>query len=229
MKKRAITILSGGLDSSTVLAIAKDQGYDCYAMTFDYGQRNRYELNAAVDIAKSLSVIEHKIFPLSIGEFRGSALTDHNIDVPDYTGNPDIPVTYVPARNTIFLSIALGWAEVIGACDIFTGISSVDYSHYPDCRPEYVAAFQRMANLATKSGVEGHEFKIHAPLVNLSKADTIKTGIALGMDYSKTISCYQVNEEGLACGRCDSCTFRKKGFREAGEDDPTRYVTTHVS
>jgi len=224
MNKKAVVLLSGGLDSCTVLAMAKDQGFDCFALSFDYGQRHEVELEAASLIAESSGVIEHKVFALGFDALGGSALTDNAIDVPDYDGSESIPVTYVPARNTVFLSIALAWAEVIGANDIFLGVSAVDYSGYPDCRPEFIEAFQNLANLATKAGVEGNAIQIHAPLIDLSKAQTIQKGINLGVDYSKTISCYQPDEQGQACGRCDSCMLRKFGFEEAGVEDPTKYI-----
>lgn len=225
--KKAVIIFSGGLDSTTCLALAKSQGFECYALSFDYGQRHNIELEAAKKIAKHYQA-QHKIFHLDISQFGGSALTDKNIDVPDY--NPadadEIPVTYVPARNTIFLSIALAWAEVVGASDIFLGISAIDYSKYPDCRPEYLAAYQHMADLATKASVESAagKIKIHAPLIQLSKADTIKLGDGLGVDYSLTVSCYRADHQGRACGKCDSCSYRKKGFNEAGVTDSTVYA-----
>ena len=221
--KKAVILLSGGLDSTTCLAIAKSQGFDCYALTFNYGQKQNIELTAAKTIAASQAVKDHKIIDLPIGQFGGSALTDGAIAVPDYNANSGIPVTYVPARNTIFLAIALGWAEVLGAEDIFIGASTVDYSGYPDCRPDYFAAFQRLANLATKAGVEGTAFKIHTPIINLSKAQTIQLGLELGVDYAATITCYQADAQGQACGRCDSCELRRKGFAAAGVVDPTRY------
>ncbi len=219
----AIILLSGGLDSTTCLAYAKNQGFDCYALSFDYGQRHKTELNAAKKIAAHFNA-KHHIFNLNINQFGGSALTDMNQTVPDYVEtNVSIPNTYVPARNTIFLSIALAFAEVVNAKDIFVGVSYVDYSHYPDCRPEYIHAFQTLANLATKYGVEEGGIKIHAPLIHLSKAQTIQLGHDLGVDYAMTVSCYQANQQGDACGKCDSCSFRKKGFLEAGIEDITRY------
>lgn len=226
MQKKAVILLSGGLDSTTCLAIAKAQNFACYALSFDYGQKNKSELITAKYIAEKMGVVEHRIFNLPIGELHGSALTDDNIAVPDYKGDTAIPITYVPARNTIFLSIALGWAEIIGAYDIFYGANSIDYSGYPDCRPEYKTAFQHVANLATKAGVESREdvFKIHAPLISLTKKEIIELGIKLGVDYSITVSCYRADDEGLACSTCDSCTFRKKGFAAASIDDPTRYA-----
>ncbi len=225
-QQKAVILLSGGLDSTTCLAIAKQQGYRCYPLSFDYGQRNHAELNAIRNIAQTLGAEEHRIFNLPLAQFGGSALTDTAIEVPDYRDTDDIPVTYVPARNTIFLSIALGWAEILGARDIFIGASAVDYSGYPDCRPDYFASFQHMADLATKAGIEGRNFQIHTPLLDLSKADTIRQGIALGVDYALTVSCYQANSDGQACGRCDSCYLRKQGFAQAKVADPTRYVAT---
>lgn len=221
--KKAVILVSGGLDSTTCLAIAKNQGYECYALSFDYGQKQKAELDFAKNIAISMGAKEHKIIKLPISEFGGSALTDAKIDVPDYRGDGEIPVTYVPARNTIFLSMALGWAEVLGVHDIFIGVSAVDYSGYPDCRPEFIGAYQKMANLATKAGIEGGRFKIHTPLIKLSKADTIKAGMQLGVNYSMTVTCYQTDKQGRACGRCESCYLRKQGFKDAGVEDPTRY------
>jgi 7-cyano-7-deazaguanine synthase len=214
MTKKAVILLSGGLDSTTTLALAKSQSYDCYALSFDYGQRHRVELEAATKVATTLGVIEHKFINLNLNDIGGSALTDNNIKVPVEGITDDIPVTYVPARNTVFLSLALGWAEVLSAYDIFIGVNAVDYSGYPDCRPEFIKAFETMANLATKASVEGNKFKIHTPLIKLSKAEIIKTGIELGIDYSMTISCYQPNSKGEACGICDSCRLRANGFRE---------------
>ncbi len=224
MTKKAVVLLSGGLDSTTCLAIAKDRGFETYALSFDYGQRHRAELTASEEIAKLYGAKEHKIVKLSIGELGGSALTDDDIAVPDYNGSGEIPVTYVPARNTVFLSIALGWAEVLKAYHIFIGVSVVDYSGYPDCRPEFIAAFERMANLATKDGVEGKCFTLEPPLMHLSKAETILLGNTLGVDYAKTISCYQANDLGQACGSCDSCELRRQGFIEAGLADATLYA-----
>ncbi|KTC68834.1 ExsB protein [Legionella birminghamensis] len=221
--KNAVVLLSGGLDSTTCLAIAKAAGYQCHALSFSYGQRHNSEIEAARRVAAFFDVAEHRIVNLDINQFGGSALTDETISVPDYQPSQSIPVTYVPARNTIFLSIALGYAEVIGASDIFIGISSVDYSNYPDCRPDYMDAFKKMAALATRAGVEGKPLEIHTPLVSLSKCETIKLGASLGADYALTISCYQADSQGKACGRCDSCTFRRKGFIEAGLSDPTIY------
>jgi 7-cyano-7-deazaguanine synthase len=221
---RAVVLLSGGLDSATVLAIARDAGFACHCLSLDYGQRHRTELDAAARVAKTLGASEHRILRLDLGEFGGSALTDSAIAVPVNGVQPGIPVTYVPARNTIMLSLALGWAEVLGSHDIFVGVNAVDYSGYPDCRPEYIAAFETMAQLATKAGVEGGKLSIHAPLIDLTKAQIISRGIALGVDYGLTVSCYQANEQGLACGMCDSCRLRREGFSAAGLADPTPYV-----
>lgn len=223
MQKKAVVLISGGMDSTTVLALARSQGFTCYALSFDYGQRHQYELDAARKIAKTYGAIEHRIVKLNLGELGGSALTDSSIDVPDYTDADQIPVTYVPARNTVFLAVALGWAETLNAHEIFIGASSVDYSGYPDCRPEYFKAFQALANLATKTGVEGNSIRINAPLLHLSKAATIQKGIELGVDYSLTHSCYNPDNQGRACNRCDSCTLRRKGFIAAGVADPTHY------
>lgn len=220
--KKAIVLLSGGLDSSTLLALAIDQGYDCYTISFDYGQRHNAELTASTKIAELFEVNEHRVIKLGLSEIGGSALTDNSISVPE-SRTEGIPVTYVPARNTIFLSYALAWSEVIKAYHIFIGVNAVDYSGYPDCRPEYINAFQEMAKLATKAGVEGQAVEIHTPLINLSKTDIIRTGTRLGVDYSQTVSCYQADHEGRACGKCDSCFYRKEGFREAGIPDPTIY------
>ena len=221
--KKAVILLSGGLDSTTCLAYAKSQGYECYALSFDYGQRHSAELLAAKRIAQHFAVSAHKIVTLDTDLFAGSALTDKTIAVPQFQASDDIPVTYVPARNTIFLAMALGFAESIGAHDLFIGASSIDYSQYPDCRPEFIAAFQQLANLATKAGVEGELFTVHAPLQFLNKVQTIELGLSLGVDYSMTVSCYQANEQGQACGECDSCAFRKKGFAQAHSVDPTLY------
>ena len=220
-KPKAVVLLSGGLDSATVLSIAREQ-YDCYALSFSYGQRHNAELKAANNIASNMQAIEHRIVQIDLGQLGGSALTDTTIDVPDYP-TEGIPVTYVPARNTIFLSYALAWAEVLQAQHIFIGVNAVDYSGYPDCRPEYIEAFSRMANLATKAAVEGRYLTIHTPLIDLSKADIIKLGISKQVDYSLTVSCYAANDDGEACGVCDSCRLRRKGFEEAGITDPTRY------
>jgi 7-cyano-7-deazaguanine synthase len=222
MQKKAIILLSGGLDSITVLALAKQQGYDCYALSFEYGQRHNAELKAATQIAKDYQVTEHKIIQIGLGSIGGSALTDSHIEVP-HTAQTGIPVTYVPARNTLFLAFALAWAEVLHTHDIFIGVNAVDYSGYPDCRPEFIKSFQNLANLATKAGVEGQHFTIHTPLINLSKADIIKTGIALGVDYQRTVSCYSADSEGRACGECDACRLRKIGFQQANIQDCTKY------
>ncbi len=222
MIPRAVVLLSGGLDSTTCLAIAKSRGFDCYALSFRYGQRSQQEIVFAERIAKAVNVKEHKIIDLDLSQIGGSALTDRSIAVPE-APTAGIPVTYVPARNTVFLSIALGWAEVLEAQHIFTGVNAVDYSGYPDCRPAYIAAFERMANLATRAGVEGHTLHIETPLIALSKAQIIRTGTALAVDYSLTVSCYQADDTGRACGRCDACRLRKAGFAEAGVVDPTRY------
>jgi 7-cyano-7-deazaguanine synthase len=222
MPKKAIVLLSGGLDSITVLALAKKQGFRCYALSFDYGQRHNAELIAAKKIAADYQVEDHKIINLGLSSIGGSALTDEHIAVPD-TPQEGIPVTYVPARNTIFLSFALGWAEVLNLTDIFIGVNAVDYSGYPDCRPEFIKAFQQLANLATKAGVEGEHFTIHAPLITLSKAEIIKKGVELGVDYQRTVSCYSADKHGRACGKCDACRLRKAGFAEAGIQDPTKY------
>ena len=219
---KAVILLSGGLDSATTLATALQGGYDCYALSFHYGQRHAAELNAARMIAGVLGVSEHKIIALDLAEIGGSALTDPSIAVPE-SAMEGIPITYVPARNTIFLAFALGWAEVLNARDIFIGVNAVDYSGYPDCRPDYINAFQKLANLATRAGAEGATFTIHTPLIDLSKADIIRKGAALGLDFAMTVSCYQATETGQACGRCDACRFRKEGFKEAGIPDPTRY------
>lgn len=222
MTKKAIILLSGGLDSITALALARSRGYLCYALSFDYGQKHNAELNAAKRIVEEYSVEEHKILSLGLNFIGGSALTDENISVPE-TPQEGIPVTYVPARNTIFLAFALGWAEVLESHDIFIGVNAVDYSGYPDCRPEFINAFQKMANLATKEGVEGQEITIHAPLIDLSKAQIIQKGIELGVDYSQTVSCYSADREGRACGKCEACRLRSEGFAEAGISDPTYY------
>lgn len=222
MSLPAVILLSGGLDSATVLAIARQQGYACHALTFDYGQRHHAELAAAARVAAQLGVAEHRLVQLSLGQFGGSALTDNAIAVPQ-TATTGIPVTYVPARNTVMLSLALAWAEVLDARDIFIGVNAVDYSGYPDCRPEFIAAFEKLCNLGTKAGVEQGNFHIHAPLIEMSKAEIIRTGAALGVDYAQTVSCYQASAEGAACGLCDSCRLRREGFRAAGITDPTRY------
>ena len=223
--KRAVVLLSGGLDSATTLAMAVNEGYECYALSFAYGQRHAAELNAAIAIAQTLGANEHRTAHIDLRQFGGSALTDDDIDVPtEETGDNEIPVTYVPARNTVFLSQALAWAEVLGALDIFIGVNAVDYSGYPDCRPEYIAAFEEMANLATKIGVEGARIRLHTPLIDLTKAEIIQAGIKLGVDYGQTVSCYQLTAEGEACGVCDSCRIRREGFASAGVADPTRYI-----
>lgn len=222
MQKKAVVLTSGGLDSTTLLAIAIEEGFDTHSLSFDYGQRHRAELEAAAHLSRHLGAVEHKVVGLDLRAIGGSALTDDAIAVPEEETS-GIPATYVPARNTIFLSIALGWAEVLGARDIFIGVNAVDYSGYPDCRPEYIAAFAKMANLATKSAVEGREIRLQTPLIHLSKADIIQRGLALGVDYSATVSCYQADSQGRACGKCDSCRLRRAGFTAAGVADPTRY------
>ncbi|MFT3931651.1 MAG: 7-cyano-7-deazaguanine synthase QueC [Spongiibacteraceae bacterium] len=220
--RRAVILVSGGLDSATLLAMAKAEGYVCHTLAFDYGQRHRAELVAAERVSKAFGAAEHKVVTLDLRSIGGSALTDQNIAVPTERSE-GIPVTYVPARNTVFLSIALGWAEVLGARDIFIGVNAVDYSGYPDCRPEFIAAFQHLANVATKAGVEGQPLQIRTPLIALSKADIIRQGVQLGVDYSLTVSCYQADEQGRACGQCDSCYLRREGFQAAGVPDPTPY------
>ena len=222
--KPAVVLLSGGLDSATCLAIAGGQGFSCYCLSFDYGQRHRAELKAAERVAKALGAAEHRILRLDLAQFGGSALTDTSIAVPTDGVQPGIPVTYVPARNTIMLSLALAWAEVLGSRDIFVGVNAVDYSGYPDCRPDYIAAFERMANLATRAGVEGARLTVHTPLIELSKADIIRKGVELGVDYALTVSCYRADADGHACGVCDSCRLRAGGFAAAGFTDPTRYL-----
>jgi len=222
-QKNCVVLLSGGLDSATVLAIARAQGYSCYALSFAYGQRHNAELEAAKKIAQHYQVEDHLILNIDLGRMGGSALTDKSIAVPEQAGE-GIPVTYVPARNTVFLSYALGWAEVLHANAIFVGVNAVDYSGYPDCRPEYIEAFQAMARLATKATVEGQEITIQTPLIQLTKAEIIQKGLELGVDYSLTVSCYQADSEGRACGVCDSCRLRKTGFTAAGIEDPTIYT-----
>lgn len=222
--KDAVVLLSGGLDSATVLAMARSQGFACYALSVDYGQRHRAELTAARRVAQSLGAHEHRVVSIDLTGFGGSALTDRNIAVPQQP-TKGIPLTYVPARNTIMLSLALAWAEVLRAQDIFIGVNAVDYSGYPDCRPAYIEAFERMANLATKAAVEGRPLTVHAPLLHLSKAEIIRQGIMLGVDFAQTVSCYQADESGRACGECDSCRLRRAGFIDAGVDDPTLYHT----
>ena len=219
---RAVILVSGGLDSATVLALAKERGYSCYTLSFDYGQRNHVELAAAAKLSQYSDVQEHRVIRFDMGVIGGSALTDRTIDVPEVP-TEGIPITYVPARNTIFLSFALGYAEVVDASAIFVGVNAVDYSGYPDCRPAYIAAFQHMADQATRAGVEGHGPQVIAPLIDSSKADIITEGVRLGVDYSVTVSCYQADSEGRACGRCDSCRLRAEGFLAARVDDPTRY------
>lgn len=222
VNSRAVVLLSGGLDSATALAIARSERFDCYCLSVDYHQRHIAELNAAKCVAQALGAVEHRVFQLDLSTFGGSALTDNSIAVPE-THSEGIPVTYVPARNTIMLSLTLAWAEVLGARDIFIGVNALDYSGYPDCRSEYIAAFEHMANLATRAAVEGHPLKIHAPLIDLTKAQIIQRGVSLGVDYGMTVSCYQADAQGRACGVCDSCRFRKDGFAAAGVEDPTQY------
>lgn len=224
MVNKAVVLLSGGLDSATVLAMVKDEGYDCHALSFDYGQKARAELEASKAVCESLGVYAHTIFKLDIGQFGGSALTDNSINVPENEISKTIPITYVPARNTVFLSIALGLAEVLGAKAIYYGANVIDYSGYPDCRPQYREAFEELANLATKSGAEGHRISIRAPLMYLTKAEIIQKGIELNLDYSCSVSCYKPNELGEACGKCESCLIRKEGFLELNIPDPTRYI-----
>ena len=226
-------LLSGGLDSATTLAMAMDAGFSCYALSFDYGQRSSAELNGAKKVAAAAGVAEHRILKIDLGQFGGSALTDHDIAVPQSEfaegvqtqtePSEEIPITYVPARNTVFLSLALAWSEVLDARDIFVGVNAVDYSGYPDCRPEYIAAFQNLMDIATKASVEGKRITLETPLINLSKAEIIKSGQSLSIDFGETVSCYQAMEDGSACGKCDSCRFRMKGFYDAGVEDPTRY------
>jgi len=220
--KRAVVLLSGGLDSATVLAMARSQGFQCHALSVDYGQRHHAELAAAQRVASVLGAYEHRVINIDLTAFGGSALTDNRIAVPEQASS-GIPLTYVPARNTIMLSLALAWAEVLQAQDIFIGVNAVDYSGYPDCRPAFIAAFEQMANLATKAAVEGKQLKVHAPLMEMSKAEIIRQGRQLGVDYALTVSCYQADEQGRACGRCDSCRLRREGFQSAGIPDPTRY------
>jgi 7-cyano-7-deazaguanine synthase len=219
---KAVVLLSGGLDSTTCLAIAKNQGYECFGLSFDYGQRHCSELHAAARVAKSMQLAKHMVIRIDMSGIGGSALTDMSLAVPEHE-TAGIPITYVPARNTVFLSYALAWAEVLKANSIFIGVNALDYSGYPDCRPEFIAAFEQMANLATRVGLEGSQLQIQTPLMKMNKAEIIKTGLSLGVDYSLTVSCYQADAEGHACGRCDSCRFRIKGFREAGAADPTQY------
>ncbi|HEV7714585.1 MAG TPA: 7-cyano-7-deazaguanine synthase QueC [Steroidobacteraceae bacterium] len=221
--RRAVVLLSGGLDSATTLAIAQSQGFECYALSVDYGQRHSAELDAAKRVAAALGAREHRVMTVDLAGIGGSALTDPGIAVP-VAPTSGIPVTYVPARNTMMLALALGWAEVLGASDIFMGVNAVDYSGYPDCRPEFIAAFERLATLATKAGVEGRLTRVHAPLITLSKADIIRAGTRLSVDYGATVSCYQADREGRACGQCDSCRIRQAGFTAADIPDPTRYL-----
>ncbi|MFQ5487617.1 MAG: 7-cyano-7-deazaguanine synthase QueC [Gammaproteobacteria bacterium] len=220
--RRAVVLLSGGLDSTTTLAIARSQGYRCHALSFDYGQRHRGELAAARCVAQALGAVEHRVMAIGLGDIGGSALTDERIAVPK-EGGAGIPVTYVPARNTVFLALALGWAEVLDARDIFIGVNAVDYSGYPDCRPEYIAAFSAMANLATRAAVEGAPVAVRTPLIQMSKAEIIRTGMELGVDFARTVSCYATDDEGRACGHCDACRLRAAGFAAAGLADPTPY------
>ena len=227
-KKNAVILLSGGLDSATVLAIANEQAYACHALSVAYGQRHSAELDAAARIAAKMGAVSHRLIEINLGLIGGSALTDHRIAVPEHA-TPGIPVTYVPARNTLFLAIALGLAEVQGALDIFIGVNAVDYSGYPDCRSEFIAAFEKLAQLATRSGVQGAALRIHTPLIDLSKADIIRWGMKLGVDYAETVSCYQAAVLGRACGRCDTCRLRREGFAAAGLDDPTRYAQLESS
>ncbi len=220
--KQAIVLLSGGIDSATTLAMARADGHACHAISFDYGQRHIAELNAAERVAESLGVVSHRVIRLDLNSIGGSALTEACIAVPE-TPSDGIPITYVPARNTVFLSLALGLAEVVGARDLFIGVTAVDYSGYPDCRPAFIQAFEQLANVATKAGVEGGRFHVHAPLIEMGKAEIIRAGSALGVDYAQTISCYQADVKGRACGVCDSCRFRREGFEQAGVPDPTVY------
>ncbi len=224
MNKPAVVLLSGGLDSATVLAFAKSQGFDCHALSFDYGQRHGAELLAAERLAEVMGAVEFKTIRLGLDSIGGSALTDTSIAVPDQLQEGIIPVTYVPARNTVFLALALGWAEVLGASDLFIGVNAVDYSGYPDCRPAFIEAFEKLANVATKAGVEGTNFKIHTPLIDLSKGEIIQMGTRLGVDYGLTVSCYAADSDGRACGVCDACRLRAQGFSAAGIPDPTRYL-----
>ena len=222
--KKAVVLLSGGMDSATVLAIARSEGHECHCLTVDYGQRHQAELAAAARVAGALGAADHRVVQIGLAAFGGSALTDRSIGVPE-TPTQGIPVTYVPARNTILLSLALAWAEVLGAQDIWFGANAVDYSGYPDCRPEFMLAFEVLANLATKSAVEGHRLSLHTPIIGLAKAAIVKRGAALGVDFAATVSCYQATEAGLACGRCDACRIRRAGFEAAGVTDPTRYCS----
>jgi 7-cyano-7-deazaguanine synthase len=220
--KPAVILLSGGLDSATTLAIARQQGFACHALSFEYGQRHVAELNAARAVAKHLGAASHRYVTIDMGQIGGSSLTDPSLSVPE-SATEGIPNTYVPARNTVFLSYALAWAEVLGACDIFIGVNAVDYSGYPDCRPAFIEAFETLANVATKAGVEGHRLHVHAPLLLLTKSEIIQQGLSLGVDFSQTVSCYQADEQGRACGKCDSCRLRAEGFMRAGVTDVTNY------
>lgn len=225
MTERAVVLLSGGLDSATCLAIARSRGFACHALSVAYGQRHDAELAAAADLAEALGAVEHRVVRVDLGSIGGSALTEPGIDVPETPGD-GVPVTYVPARNTVMLSVALGWAEVLGANDLFVGVNAVDYSGYPDCRPAFIEAFERLAAVATEAGAErGERFRVHAPLIELPKAEIIRQGQALGVEYARTVSCYQADSEGRACGRCDACRLRRQGFADAGMPDPTRYQT----
>ena len=226
--KPAVVLVSGGMDSAVVLAMAQERGYACHALSVRYGQRHTSELDAADRVARALDAVAHKTVEVDLRSIGGSALTDSQIDVPldspQHPGGPAIPVTYVPARNTIMLSLALGWAEVLGAADIFCGVNAIDYSGYPDCRPEFITAFEALANLATKAGVEGAGFRVHAPLLHMGKADIVREGLRLGVDFAQTVSCYQADAKGRACGHCDACRLRAEGFAAAGVEDPTRYL-----
>ena len=219
---KAVVLLSGGMDSATALAVAKSNACNCFALSIDYGQRSQYELQAAQSVAEHLGVLEHKILTFDLTHFGGSALTDKTYSIPESEA-AGIPITYVPARNTIFFSLALAWSEAIGAKYIYSGVNAVDYSGYPDCRPEYIKAYEEMANLATKQSIDGHRLTIHTPLIDQTKAQIIKQGLSLGVDYSQTISCYQANKKGEACGECDACVLRQNGFAQAGVVDPTKY------
>ena len=225
--KTAVVLLSGGMDSAVVLAIAREHGFAAHALSVSYGQRHTSELDAAARVARAVGAVAHKIVQVDLRSIGGSALTA-DIDVPldsdQHPGGPDIPVTYVPARNTIMLSLALGWAEVLGSADLFCGVNAVDYSGYPDCRPEFIDAFEKLANLATKAGVEGAGFRVHAPLLHLGKAQIVREGLRLGVDFAQTVSCYQADSDGAACGHCDACRLRAEGFAAAGVSDPTRYL-----
>jgi len=225
--EKAVVLVSGGLDSTTVLAMAQAQGYDCHTLSFDYGQRHRSELVAARRVSLAMGVTEHKVVGLNLDSIGGSALTDMDIPVPE-EATAGIPITYVPARNTVFLAVALGWAEVLEARSLFVGVNAVDYSGYPDCRPAFIEAFEQLANVATRAGVEGQRLRVQAPLMHMGKDAIIRQGLALGVDYSLTVSCYQATEEGRACGKCDSCRLRREGFANAGVQDPTRYQADQV-